>query len=246
MRIAVAGGTGTVGKHVVDSVRAGGDTPVVIARSAGIDLVTGHGLAEALRDVSTVIDVSNLTSMSAKKSIAFFEAVTRQLLAAEQRAGVGHHIALSIVGVDRVGLGYYRGKRRQEDLVLAGPVPATVLRATQFYEFAEQMLQRGGPFVIAPRMLSQPVAAREVAEALVELARSDAAGLAPELAGPQPLQMADLVRRLVRARGSRRVVIPVSVPGAVGKAMAGGSLLPAGPGPRGEQTFDEWLTGSAG
>jgi uncharacterized protein YbjT (DUF2867 family) len=132
---------------------------------------------------------------------------------------------------------------RQEELVLAGPVPATVLRATQFHEFAVQMLgQAVGPFVPVPRMLSRPIAAREVARALVELAAGPALGLAPELAGPEDQQMVSMVRRVVRARGLRKLVVPVSLPGAAGRAMRDGGLLPTSPGPRGTETFEEWLT----
>jgi uncharacterized protein YbjT (DUF2867 family) len=241
MRIAVAGGTGWVGRLVVRAVRAGGDTTVVLARSTGVDLTTGKGLDGKLAGASAVIDVSNVQTISKKRSIGFFEAATSSLLAAEERAGVAHHVALSVVGSDRVAFGYYFGKRRQEDLVLSSRIPATVLRATQFHEFAAQLLARGGPFVLVPKMLSQPVAAREVADALAGIARGKPAGLAPELAGPRREHMPDMVRRLVRARGGHRLVIPVGLPGAAGKAMADGGLLPAVDGPRGRQTFDQWL-----
>jgi hypothetical protein len=206
-----------------------------------VDIITGKGLDEALRDVGIVIDVSNVNTLSAKKSIAFFEAGTRNLLSAGERAGVTHHVALSIVGCDRVDLGYYRGKQRQEELVLRGPVPGSVLRATQFHEFAGQSIDYPGPFAFTVKSLNQPIAAREVAEALVELAMGAPVGLAPELAGPEPLKAADLIRGLLRARGSHRLVIPVWMPGPAGKAMANGGLLPTGPGPRGTQTYDEWL-----
>jgi uncharacterized protein YbjT (DUF2867 family) len=241
MLIAVAGGTGLIGKMVVEAVRANGDTPVVLARSAGVDLTTGEGLDARLAGVSAVIDVSNVVTYSGRKSVAFFATATANLLAAGERAGVGHHVALSIVGVDKVGLGYYRGKRRQEELVLAGPVPGTVLRATQFHEFAAQMLARGGPVAIAPRMVSQPVAAREVAEALARISRDSPAGLAPDMAGPHTEYMPDMVRRVAKARGMRRIVVPVWLPGPVGKAMTDGSLLPSADGPRGTQTFSQWL-----
>lgn len=132
-KIAVAGGTGLVGAMVVAEVRRTGATPVVIARSAGVDLTTGSGLAEALDGVDAVIDASNVDTLSAKRSVAFFEAATGRLLAAGEEAGVRHHVALSIVGCDRVDLPYYLGKRRQEALVAAGPVPWSVLRATQFH-----------------------------------------------------------------------------------------------------------------
>jgi uncharacterized protein YbjT (DUF2867 family) len=242
MRIAVAGGTGLVGRMVVEAVQEQGHTPVVIARSAGADLTTGAGLDALLTGADAVIDVSNLTTASRSKSIAFFEAATGNLLSSAHRAGVTHHVALSIVGCDRVDLGYYAGKVRQEQLVLAGRVPATVLRATQFHEFAVQTLGRAiGPIVPVPRMLSQPVAAREVAGALVEIATGRPQGRAPDLAGPEMLSMVDMVRRLVRGLRLRKLVLPVPVPGAVGRALTQGGLLPLGPGPRGTETFAQWL-----
>jgi len=148
---------------------------------------------------------------------------------------------LSIVGVDRVPWGYYEGKRHQEQLALGGPVPATVLRATQFHEFADQMLQRGGPVVLVPKMLSQPIAAREVASALVALIHAGPQGLAPELAGPEQLHVPDMVRWLAHTRRVRRRVVTVRLPGQAGRAMAAGGLLPRGDGPRGTQTFAQWL-----
>jgi uncharacterized protein YbjT (DUF2867 family) len=241
MRIAVAGGTGWAGKHVVDAVTAVGHEARVLSRSCGVDLTTGHGLAAALDGVTRVIDASNITSMSRAKSVAFFEAATGNLLRAEESAGVDHHVVLSIVGIDRVALGYYRGKLRQEELVHAGRVPYTVLRTTQFHEFAAQMLARGGPLTVAPRMRCRPVAAREVAGALVRLALDGPAGDAPELAGPEVREMSAMVRQLQRARGGRRPVLSLTMPGEVGRAMAGGALLPVNDGPRGTQTFDEWV-----
>ncbi|MEU6207348.1 SDR family oxidoreductase [Micromonospora musae] len=241
MRIAVAGGTGWIGRRVVEAVRAGGHEPVVIARSAGVDLIRGTGLADALAGVPIVIDVSDRWTISRKRSEEFFGTATGNLLAAGRRAGVRHHVVLSIVGVDRVDTGYYAGKRRQEALVLDGTVPGTVLRSTQFHEFAAQRIAPRGPIAAVPQLLSQPIAAREVAQCLVDLAVAEPAGLMPDLAGPQQLRMPEMARRLLRARGSRRVVLPVRLPGAVGRAMAEGALLPTGAGPRGTQTFDQWL-----
>jgi len=128
MRIAVAGGTGVVGRHVVDVATANGHQPVVLARSRGVNVVTGQGLDAALSGVQAVIDVSNVTTARRSPAMAFFTASTEHLLAAGERAGVGHHVALSIVGIDRVEYGYYQGKRRQEELVLASPRPTSVLR----------------------------------------------------------------------------------------------------------------------
>jgi uncharacterized protein YbjT (DUF2867 family) len=242
MRVAVAGGTGLIGRVVVEQLRGRGDDAVVISRSAGVDLTTGAGLASALAGVDAVIDVSNVLTMKAAESIAFFETATKTLLAAEQAAGVRHHVVLSIVGIDRVELGYYAGKVRQEELALAGPVPASVLRATQFHDFAAQILQRGsGPFAVVPKFRSQPVALDEVAAALLSLAASPPAGLVPDLAGPEVLELPDMARQLLRRRHSRRVVIPVRLPGAAGRAASSGGLLPLEPGPRGTGTFAEWL-----
>ncbi|GAB2703661.1 SDR family oxidoreductase [Kitasatospora kifunensis] len=246
MRVAVAGGTGLTGRHVVTALTAAGHQPVVLARSRGVDLVTGVGVTKAMDGVEAVIDVTNRLTARRASSIAFFEAAGRHLLAAEEQAGVRHHVALSIVGIDRVDLGYYAGKRRQEELVRAGGVPWTVLRATQFHEFTEQFLRPGLPVTMVPRMLSQPVAVREVADALVALVEGPPQAMAPELAGPGPEQMVDAVRRLARARGRRCRVLPLTMPGAAGRAAAGGGLLPAEPGPRGAQTFEQWLTERAG
>ena len=241
-RVAVAGGTGLVGRLVVEALRERGREVVVLARAAGVDLVSGAGLDAALDGVRAVVDVSNVTTSRRAAAVGFFEAATRHLLAAGERAGVRHHVVLSIVGIDRVPIGYYAGKRRQEELALAGPT--TVLRATQFHEFAGQLLDRsplGGRLPVVPRMLVQPVAAREVAAALADLVPAGPAGRVPDLAGPQQEQMADLVRRLLRARGSRRPVLGVPLPGRAGRAAAGGGLLPEGPGPRGTETFDAFL-----
>jgi uncharacterized protein YbjT (DUF2867 family) len=248
MRIAVAGGTGVVGRWVVDAVAASGPEPVVLARSRGVDLRTGHGLDAALAGADAVIDVSNVTTTGRRRATGFFTAVTERLLSAGRRAGVRHHVALSIVGVDRVPYGYYIGKRHQERLVLAAGVPGTVLRATQFHEFARQILDRGtwGPVGLVPRMRVQPVAAGEVAEALVSLAMGAPVGMAPELAGPEEHDLADLCRRVAEAVGRPRLVVPVRLPGRAGCAMADGGLLPTGPGPRGTQTFDQWLAATGG
>jgi uncharacterized protein YbjT (DUF2867 family) len=242
VRVAVAGATGVTGRYVVRALAAAGHEGVVLARSRGVDVTTGTGLDDAVAGADAVIDVSNLTTMSKKKSVAFFTAGTQRLLAAGQRAGVRHHVALSIVGVDRVDFGYYEGKRRQEELVLAGPVPSSVLRSTQFHEFAGQVLAQGrGPVAVVPRMRIQPVAAQEVAAALVALATGPAVGYAPELAGPSEEQLVDLARQLLQARRQRRMVLPLRIPGQAGRAMIEGGLLPSGPGPRGEQTFATWL-----
>jgi uncharacterized protein YbjT (DUF2867 family) len=243
MRVAVAGGTGVVGRHVVDVLREAAHDPVVLARSNGVDVVTGDGLDAALEGAAVVVDVCNTTNLSRAKSEAFFETATHNLVAAGQRAGVGHYAVLSIVGCDRVDLGYYHGKRRQEAVALAGSIPASILRATQFHEFPEQLIERapGGPVIAIPRWKAQPIAAREAAAALVELALGEPTAAVGEIAGPEQHDMPDLVRLVLRSRGSRRAVIGLRLPGATGRSLATGGLVPDGPGPRGRVTFAEWL-----
>lgn len=243
MRIAVAGATGTVGRYVAEVAAERGHEVVPLARSAGVDVLTGAGLAERLAGVEAVVDVLNIGTQKRAVAERFFRTTSERLVGAGAAAGVGHHVALSIIGIDRVPTGYYQGKLAQEAAVAAGRVPWSVLRAAQFHEFAEQALRfvRLGPVSVVPRMLSQPVAAREVAAALVDLAAGPPVGGGPELAGPQPLQMVDLARRVNDIRRLGRRVLPLSVPGAAGKAMRAGALLPRESGPRGEVTFEEWL-----
>ncbi|NPC98222.1 SDR family oxidoreductase [Nocardioides sp. zg-DK7169] len=245
MLIAVAGATGVVGSHVVDVARGRGHEVVPLARSRGVDLTTGAGLDGLLAGVDAVVDVTSVRTQRRAGAEAFFGGVTRTLLAAEQEAGVGHHVALSIVGVDDVASGYYRGKQLQERLVGAAP-HGSILRATQFHEFAEQVLGFAslGPVSLVPRMLSQPVAADEVATALVTLAEAGPSGRVPDLAGPERLDMVDLARRVSEARGLGRRVVGVPLPGAGGRAMRSGLLCPTGEGPRGTTTFAQWLAGS--
>ncbi|QAY58777.1 SDR family oxidoreductase [Microbacterium protaetiae] len=253
MRIAIAGGTGTVGRLVTDLVRRHGHEPVVISRSTGIDLLSGDGLDAVLAGVDAVIDVTSTASMSAAASIRFFETATRNLLAAEQRAGVRHHVVLSIIGIDSVekGYGYYQGKRAQEHMVQTGPIPSSLLRATQFHEFARQMFERMkvGPFVLVPTMRSQPIEAAEVAARLVELAEGVPAGRVTDIAGPRVERMADLARRYGRAAGLPGRVVELSLPGGSGRQMRDGSLLAGTSAQLRGQDFTTWLrqqTGSDG
>jgi uncharacterized protein YbjT (DUF2867 family) len=249
MKVAVAGGTGVVGRLTVEAVRGNGDEPVVLARSTGVELVSGNGLAQALAGAGAVIDVSNIAATRASVVSEFFEATSRNLMRAADQAGVGHIVALSIVGVDHVPFGYYEGKLRQEEVLAASPVPVSILRAAQFHEFPGQYLARSsGRFVVVPKWRTQPVAAREVATALAALAALPPGSpvAMSELAGPREENMADLLRQVLAARGERRRVIEVRVPGAGGRAMAAGGGLP-GPGVRlGTQTFADWLRSQAG
>lgn len=242
MKIAVAGGTGKTGRKIVDQLRSEGHQPVILARTEGVDLIQNTGLDAALGGVEIVIDVTDFATMNAKKAKASFGAATTNLLAAAQRHGVRHHVVLSIIGIDRAPTGYYQGKLRQEELVKAGPVPWTILRAARFHEFAGQVLaQVPGPIAIVPNMRSQPIAVSEVAVHLIGLATGEPQQMAPELAGPRVESVVDMARQLIRRRGQHRPVIPFRVPGAAGKAMATGALLPTQPGPRGHQTYADWL-----
>ena len=155
-RIPVAGATGAVGRHVVAAIREAGAEPVELSRASGVDLTQGHGLAAALEGCDAVVDVAAVNSMSAKVSVDFFTTVTRNLLAAEREAGVGHHVALSIVGVGIATSGYYAGKVAQEALVTSSDGGWSLLRATQFHEFAAQVATRGralGTHFVPPDVL---------------------------------------------------------------------------------------------
>ena len=242
MRIAVAGGTGVVGRHAFEAARAAGHDVVVLSRSTGADVITGVGLVDALQGADAVIDVTNTTTLSAAKAISFFEAATRNLLAAEEAAGVGHHVALSIVGIDGIDSSYYAGKLAQERAVAAGPVPFTIARAAQFHEFAGQLLAgMSGPVALMPKLLMRPVAAREVGEHLVRVASGAAAGRARDLVGPRDEVLVDLARRQLAFDGVRRRVLGVRLPGAYGKGLASGSLRGGADALQGQITFDEWL-----
>ena len=246
-RIVVAGATGVVGRHVVTQARAAGHDVVPLSRSSGQDVVTGAGLAEAVAGADVVIDVTSVVTTSARTSTDFFRAGTQELLAAEQAAGVGHHVALSIVGIDGETTGYYAGKVVQEELIAAGPVPWTVLRATQFHEFAPQIAARAsvGPLVAVPAMRTSTVAAAEVAAALVTLATAPPRGRTADLGGPGEDDLDELVRRWLAATGRRGRVLRLPMPGAAGRRMRTGALLPGPGADRGRQTFDEWLATGA-
>ncbi|WP_229053037.1 SDR family oxidoreductase [Aeromicrobium sp. Leaf350] len=245
MKIAVAGGTGAVGAHVVELAREAGHEVVVLSRGTGVDLVEGTGLAAALAGVEAVVDVASTFTLDAEESRAFFGTTTRRLLEAEAAAGTCHHLALSIVGIDDAPHGYYAGKVLQEELVAAGPGPWTVLRATQFHEFAGQVHGQTtvGPLVLVPRMRSETVAARDVAARLVELVEAGPSGRVADLGGPETAWMADLSRAWARARGDERRVLGVPLPGRLGKAMRDGTLVSGVGADHGTTTFEQWLEG---
>ena len=218
---------------------------VPISRTHGIDLTTAVGLEQALTGVDCIIDAATGPSPDEAEATSFFTAASRNLHEAGHAAGVSRMLVVSIVGIDRWSDGYGKAKLAHEQTALAGPVPTRILRATQFHEFPAQLLARvRGPVAPVPVMRTQPVAAREVAEHLVRLATGDPVGHARELAGPEVHDLPDLARRVLAARGTRRIVVPVRTPGPVGSAMAGDGLLPRSDGPRGVQTFSDWLATS--
>ena len=242
MRVAVAGGTGLAGRVVCQALEDSGHSTIVLARATGVDLRTGAGLADQLSGVDAVIDCTNVQTTRARVSEAGFGAMARTLTTASADAHVGHYLALSIVGIDRVGLGYYKGKVVQEDVIRASSVPWTILRATQFHEFTTQLLQARGPVVPVPKMRSATVAIRDVATQFVTLLASGPATSVVEMRGPEVHAMGSLVRRVAKATGDKRPILDLGVPGSVGKAMSGDGLLPQGEAVVGSETFDEWLT----
>lgn len=258
-RVAVAGGTGAVGRLVVERLGAAGHEPVVLSRSAGVDVLRGPraALVTALEGCDAVVDVLGPTSPAAQTaagSRAFFRTTTTALLVAGREAGVGHHVALSIVGAARVDAGYYAGKALQERLLTTRREGGwTLLRTTQFHEFAPALAALGslpgtrGPrggdpqLVLVPEFVCQPVAAAEVADELVALALHEPRGAVSDLAGPRVEVMADLVRRWLLAEGRGARVVQVPLPGGFGAGLRRGLALP-GPWARlGQQTFAEWL-----
>ena len=246
MKVAVAGATGLVGAFVVDALRRGGHESVPLAPSHGVDLVDGSGIDGALDGVDAVIDVTNTGATDPDEAVAFFSAVGSTLLAAGRRAGVRHHVALSIVGVgDLSGNGHYDGKRAQERLVETGPLPFTIQRAAEFHEYARMALEwttENGRATVAPLSL-QPVAARDVGDALAAVAVGPPQGRATDLAGPDRLDLVDMVRRVVAARGETTEVVSSWADGALGTDLAAQDFLPDDGARIAPTTFETWLAG---
>ncbi len=242
MRLAIAGGTGMTGAHIAAVAHERGHEPVALSRRTGVELLSGAGLAGALDGADAVIDVTNVTTARPDVSVMFFAGVTKSLLTAGRAARVPHHLVLTIVGADAAPDGYYAGKLVQERLVEYGDVPWTILRTTQFHEYAAMVFHRARAGAhVAPRGLVQPIAAREVAEHLVDLAERGPVGRAADLGGPQAESLADMVRRYAHAIGYRGPVPAVNSPGGLGRAFRSGALMPGPDALRGRQTFAEWL-----
>jgi uncharacterized protein YbjT (DUF2867 family) len=249
-RIAVAGATGRVGRHVVDLLQAAGHDVVPMSRATGVDVVTGEGLAQALEGVTAVVDAATGASPEAEAATAFFTASARNLHEAGQRAGVRRIAVVSIIGCDRFPDGYIVGKAAHERAMFAGPVPVRVLRAAQFHEFVPEMVgwgRRNGTAYV-PRMRTQLVAARTVAERLVDLVTTpawDAAPLIAEIAGPREERLAEVAALLTDRSGESVRIEEVYDPAdPAGALYAGGALLPGPDATLDGPAFAEWLDGA--
>jgi uncharacterized protein YbjT (DUF2867 family) len=253
MRVLVIGGSGLVGRPTASELaRRGHTVSVLTRRGAGGppgtsawsgDVTTGAGVAAALAGVDCVVDCGNVVTMSRKAAVDYFTTTTRRLGELGKAAGVRHHVVLGIVNSDKVGFPYYAGKLAQERTALEGPVPATVLRSTQFHEFAGQVLGqlRVGRWSLMPEMLIQPIAAAEVGVALAEVVEAGPNGRVGDIAGPRPERLTDMARQVVAHRGERRTVVGLRLPGRTPHAMRDGGQLPGGNAVLRGPTFREWL-----
>src|SRR6266446_6489892 len=245
MKIVVIGGSGLIGKRVVTNLRQHGDEVVAASPSSGVNTITGEGLAEALAGAQVVADVANSPSWEDKAVLQFFETSGRNLLAAEAAAGVGHHIALSVVGTERLlASGYFRAKMAQETLIKASPVPYTIVRATQFFEFAGGIARSAteGQTVRLPPALMQPIVSDDVAAVMADVALAKPLNSTIDLAGPEPIRQDDLVRQFLNATGDARTVITEPKALYYGITVNDQSLTP-GDHPRlGSTRFEDWLS----
>jgi len=248
MKIVVIGGTGLIGKKVVANLRQHSHEVVAASPSSGVNTVTGEGLAQALVGAQVVVDVANAPSWEDNAVLAFFETSGRNLLAAEAAAGVGHHVALSVVGTDRLlASGYFRAKMAQEKLIKASPIPYTIVRATQFFEFVAGIAQLAteGQTVRIPPVLMQPIAADDVGAVVADVALAKPLNGMFDLAGPEPIRQDDLVRQYLTATGDARTVITDPKALYYGIAVNDQSLTP-GDNPRlGPTRFSDWLSRNA-
>jgi uncharacterized protein YbjT (DUF2867 family) len=245
MKIVVIGGTGLIGSKLVNKLREHGHEAVAAAPNTGVNTLTGEGLAEVLKGASVVVDVSNAPSWEDAAVLNFFETSTRNLLANEAAAGVGHHVALSVVGTDQLSeSGYFRAKIAQEKLIKESPIPYTIIHATQFFEFlkglADISVVEGKVHV--PPVLFQPMAADDVATAVGKIAVGPPVNGIVEIGGPEQFRIDELVRRrLASLKDSREVVAD---PNALysGARITDKTLVPSKNARLGETRFDTWLT----
>jgi uncharacterized protein YbjT (DUF2867 family) len=244
MKIAVIGGTGLIGSQVVRNLNAAGHQAVPHSQSTGVDIITGQGLEEAVSGADVVVNLTNSPTFD-DASIGFFQASMDNLLAASEKAGVGHFVILSIVGVDQVpGLDYYRAKVLQEDLLKGGPVPYSIVRATQFMEFMDATLAMttDGDTVRLPRTPIQPIAAAEVAAVVAEVAAGAPLNGVLDIAGPDVYPLDELGRLTLTAKGRADSVVTDDAAGMF--AVVPGDVLTAPDGARITAThYTDWLAG---
>jgi uncharacterized protein YbjT (DUF2867 family) len=244
MKIIVIGGSGLIGKKLIPLLRQRGHEAVAASPSSGVNTLTGEGLAAALTGANVVVDVSNSPSFADAEVMEFFDKSTRNLLAAEAAAGVKHHVALSVVGADRLpDSGYMRAKVNQEKLITASGIPYTILRATQFFEFLGAIAGSGadGDTVRLPTAIMQPIAADDVAAALAEVVVGSPVNGIADLAGPEALSIAEFAQRALVATGDKRKVVPDARATYFGAKLDDHGLAPVGKSRLGPTRFENWL-----
>ncbi len=245
MKIAVIGGTGLIGSKLVNKLREHGDEAVAAAPNTGVNTLTGEGLAEVLTGASVVVDVSNSPDWEDAAVLNFFETSTRNLLTYEAAARVGHHVALSVVGTDRLSeSGYFRAKIAQEKLIRESSVPYSIVHATQFFEFLKGLadISMAGGKVRLPHVLFQPMAADDVASGMAKVAVGQPVNGMVEIAGPEQFRVDDLVRlRLAAIKDPREVIADPNARYA-GAKLSEKTLLPGNHARLGQIRFETWLT----
>ncbi len=245
MKIVVIGGSGLIGSKLVNELREHGHEAVAASPNSGVNTLTGEGLAEVLKGASVVVDVSNSPSWEDAAVLKFFETSTRNLLTYEAAAGVGHHVALSVVGTDRLSeSGYFRAKIAQEKLIKGSPIPYSIVHATQFFEFLKGLadISADGDKVRLPPVLFQPMAADDVASAVGRIAVGPPVNGTVEIGGPEQFRMDDLVRRRLAALKDPREVIADPKALYSGAKLSERTLVPGNNARLGETRFETWLT----
>jgi uncharacterized protein YbjT (DUF2867 family) len=248
MKIVVIGGTGLIGSKLIAKLEAQGHDAVPAAPNTGVNTLTGEGLSEALAGAGVVVDVSNSPSFEDTAVLKFFETSTRNILDAEAAADVAHHVALSVVGTERLTeSGYMRAKVVQENLIRNSPIPYTIVHATQFFEFAIRTADEAtdGDTVRVPPVLIQPMAAGDVAAAVCDVALASPLNSMIEVAGPEPLRFEDWVREALRSKGDQRVVVTDPQARYFGARLNERSLLPGDGARLGPTHFADWLSQQA-
>jgi uncharacterized protein YbjT (DUF2867 family) len=248
MKIVVIGGRGLIGSKLVTKLRDDGHEAVAGSPNSGVNTLTGEGLAEALKGASVVVDVSNSPSWEDASVMNFFETSTRNLLTYEASAGVGHHVALSVVGTERLSeSGYFRAKIAQEKLIKSGTIPYSIVQATQFFEFLKQLadISFDGKKVRVPDALFQPMAADDVATAVGRIAVGQPINGTVEIGGPEAFRIDELVRRRLASLNDSREVIAHPNAKYFGAKLDEGPLVPGKNARLGATRFETWLTQSA-